>query len=89
MLEDQVTAVDEALLKLVITVPAAAAVIVTAWMFLRAQKESNSQWAETIKDLHNSIREDRAESRECIRDNTRALARVAAAYENGNGRGSN
>lgn len=59
--------VSEALLRLVVTVPAAAAVIVTAWMFLKEMRQLNGEWSKTVKELHE-------ESRQCIRDNTDALS---------------
>lgn len=69
----------EAIAKLVVTVPAAAAVIVTAWIFLRSMKELNGEWSKMVKELHETQRQDRREANECIRDNTTALRELREA----------
>lgn len=68
---------EEAILKLIVTVPAAAAVIVTAWLFLRSMKELNHHWSDTVTKISLLTHEDRRESQAVIQDNTRALTMVA------------
>ena len=73
---------EEAVLKLIVTVPAAAAVIVTAWLFLRAQRELNSQWQETVRSIANQAHQDRTETKKVVVDNTRAMTMVAERLAN-------
>lgn len=68
---------EEAILKLIVTVPAAAAVIVTAWMFLRAQKELNVNWQKTVSDIALQAHMDRMEQDKVVRDNTKSMTMVA------------
>lgn len=68
---------EEAFLKLIVTVPAAAAVIVTAWLFLRSMKELNSHWSDTVTKITQLAQEDRHELKTVIGDNTKALTLVA------------
>ena len=66
----------DAIAKLVVTVPAAAAVIITAWMFLRAQRDLNLQWEKTVRELAKEANDDRNEQRKVITENTKAMVSV-------------
>jgi hypothetical protein len=79
---------EETLTKLVITVPAAAAVIVTVCLFLRAQKTYQEAYGKLTKEVtdrfaacHKEYSEAVKESRASVTENTKVLSRLSTLIE--------
>lgn len=79
---------EDALLKLVITAPAAAAVIFTVWLFLKAQRSHQEDHNKLTKELnerstkcHEECTEAVKENRSAVAENTVVLTRVSTLLE--------
>jgi len=79
---------EEALMKLIVTVPAAAAVIVMAWMFLRAQRNQHETHDKLTKEIterstkcHEECTEAIKENRVAFTENTVVLTKLATLIE--------
>lgn len=79
---------EEALMKLIVTVPAAAAVIVMAWMFLKAQRSSHETHDKLTKEIterstkcHEECTSAVKENRVAVVENTVVLTKLATLIE--------
>lgn len=65
---------EEALLKLVVTIPSAAAVIVTVILFLKAQRSQNEGHQQLQKELNERSTKCHEECTNAIRENQKAVS---------------
>ena len=79
---------EEALMKLIVTVPAAAAVIVMAWMFLKAQRNQHETHDKLTKEItersakcHDECTTAVKENRVAVTENTVVLTKLATLIE--------
>lgn len=79
---------EEALMKLVITIPAAAAVIVMAWLFLKAQRTHQADHNKLTKEIterftkcHEECTDAVKENRASVAENTVVLTRLSTLLE--------
>ena len=75
-------------MKLIVTVPAAAAVIVMAWMFLKAQKTQHERNDHLTRDIterstkcHEECTTAVKENRDAVSENTIVLTKLATLLE--------
>lgn len=79
---------EDALMKLVVTIPAAAAVIVMAWLFLKAQKTQHDSHDKLTKEIterstkcHEDCTEAVKENRAAVSENTVVLTKLSTLIE--------
>ncbi len=71
----------EALAKLVATVPSAVAVIVTVFLFLRAQRAHQNDHMSLTRELHERSTKCHEECTEAVKENREALDRMSRFLE--------